>query len=119
MNLIKWFEIPAKDFNRAVKFYNTIFDIELKKFEWETEKMAFFPEETNIGGAVSEAKDFNPSTDGVVVYFDGTDNLDKMIQKVIKAGGSILREKTKIDDNKGEFCLMKDTEGNRIGFYSK
>ncbi len=36
--LISFFEIPASDFERAVKFYEAIFDIRLPIMECETEK---------------------------------------------------------------------------------
>lgn len=119
-NLITWFEIPALNINRAVKFYETLFGYELKLCEFETEKMAFFPEtEFNTNGMISVAKDFNPSEDGVIIYFNATHKLDTLITNTIKANGKILKEKCKIEaEGRGYFALIKDTEGNRIGLYS-
>jgi len=119
-NLINWFEIPAIDFHRAVKFYEYVFGYELKLCEMENEKMAFFPEsQFNTCGMISEAKDFNPSADGVIIYFNATDKLDDLIRKTIKTNGKILKEKCKIEaEGRGYFALIEDTEGNRIGFYS-
>jgi len=120
-NLITWFEIPAKDFKRAVNFYEKLLGHKLKIYECETEKMAFFPEK-DFGncGMISQAKGFNPSEDGVVIYFDATDNLDDLILRTKKAGGKILKDKCKIEaEGRGHFALVKDSEGNRIGYYSE
>ena len=38
-NLIAWVEIPAVDFERAVKFYNTILNIKLDPMDFGTEKL--------------------------------------------------------------------------------
>jgi len=120
-NLVTWFEIPALDFKRAVKFYETVFGYDLTVCEYETEKMAFFPEE-KFGncGIISQAEGFLPSENGVVIYFDATDNIGDLISKTTQAGGEILKDKCKIDaEGRGHFALVKDTEGNRIGFYSE
>lgn len=117
--LINWFEIPAVDFERAVKFYSVFLGYKLEVCDWGEEKMAFFPEnECNIGGAVSWAKDFNPSEDGVVIYFNAGTKLDEMLSNLENLGGSIIRGKTKIEaEGRGHFALIKDSEGNRIGLY--
>ena len=120
-NLINWFEIPATDFSRALNFYEKLFGYDLKVCDYETEKMAFFPEkEFGNCGMISQAKGFNPSEDGVVIYFDATNIIDSLINKVTELGGKILKDKCKIDaEGRGHFALIKDSEGNRIGFYSE
>ncbi|MDQ3193672.1 MAG: hypothetical protein M3P82_01605 [Bacteroidota bacterium] len=40
---ISWFTIPATDFKRAVKFYNSIFDFNLSEVKIGAETIAFFP----------------------------------------------------------------------------
>jgi len=68
-NLVAFFEIPAANFDRAVKFYETVLNIKLSVMDCEAEKMAFFPEENEkCPGSISWAKDFNPSKDGVLVF---------------------------------------------------
>lgn len=32
-NLVGWFEIPVNDIDRAIRFYNSIFDITLTQME--------------------------------------------------------------------------------------
>ena len=42
---VNWFEIPATNFERAVKFYSTIFDKELPTTHMNGADMAFFSTE--------------------------------------------------------------------------
>ena len=66
--LVAFFEIPCSNFQRAVKFYESIFGIEMTSFECENEKMAFFPDEDGLApGAISWAEDFQPSQNGVLI----------------------------------------------------
>ena len=112
--LIAWVEIPAKDFKKAVSFYEDVFGIEMSVEENKEEKMAFFP---TGEGAISYAKDFNPSIDGALVSFN-SENLDDTIKKVSANGGKILIPKTKIEsENHGFFATFLDCEGNRVGLY--
>lgn len=113
--LITWVDIPATNFERAVKFYNAILKTELEIFECETEKMACFP---TGEGAISYAKGFNPSQDGTIVNFDMGKELDETIKLVEKLGGKVVIPKTKIEvEGRGYFSNVIDSEGNKIGLY--
>ena len=73
-NAISWFEIPTQDLERAQKFYETIFGIELVPLDVQNLKMRMFPIEeptSGVGGALCYNKDFYKpsSTDGPLVYF--------------------------------------------------
>ena len=117
-NLVAFFEIPAENFGRAVKFYETVLGVQLNvACDCETEKMAFFPE-GGLPGAVSWAKDFRPSKDGVLIHFH-VENMETATLAIEKNGGKIVRPKTKIEaDGWGYFALFIDSEGNRVGLYS-
>ena len=117
--LVSFFEIPATDFGRAVKFYETILGIELPTFECDTEKMAFFPEEDgHPAGSISYAEDFLPSSNGVLVSLR-VENMETTLAKITANGGKVTRHKTKIEaDALGYFSLFLDSEGNRVGLYS-
>jgi predicted enzyme related to lactoylglutathione lyase len=118
-NLVAFFEIPVEDFGQAVKFYETVLGVELDVFDCETEKMAFFPEENGTcPGAISWAKDFRPSKDGVLIHFQ-VENMETTMTAIEKNGGRITRPKTKIEaEGRGYFSLFIDSEGNRLGLYS-
>ena len=118
-NLVAFFEIPAANFDRAVKFYEAVLNIKLSVMDCETEKMAFFPEENGkCSGSISWAKDFNPSKDGVLVSLY-VENMEAAVAIIEKNGGEITCPKTKIEaEGMGYFALFIDSEGNRVGLYS-
>ena len=118
-NLVTFFEIPAENFERAVKFYESVFNIQLSVDCDETEKMAFFSDANgNCEGAISYAKDFRPSKDGVLISLR-VENMEKAISSIEKNGGKIVQPKTKIEaENMGYFATFIDSEGNKVGLYS-
>lgn len=114
-NLISWVEVPAKDFGRAVKFYESVFDLKLNVNDFGEEKMACFP---GGEGAISLAPDFNPAKDGVLVSFNVENKIDEAIKKVELNGGEIVQSKTKIEaEGRDYFALFIDSEGNKAGLY--
>ncbi len=114
-NLIAWVEIPALDFERAIRFYSRVFGLELSALDCGDEKMACFP---GGEGAVSFAKGFRPSPDGVLVSLNTGDDLDGTISRIQENGGNILTGKTKIEaEGRGYFAVFTDCEGNRMGLY--
>lgn len=114
--LISWVEIPTTDFYRAVDFYRQLLKIELKPHDFGSEKMACLP---NNEGAIIQSPGFEPSTQGSIISFTSPDNLNQTLQKAEKAGGTIVKGKTKIEaEGRGYFALLLDTEGNRIGLYA-
>lgn len=122
-NAISWFEIPATDLNRATLFYETIFGITLQAMDMENIRMRLFPLKDNmtgVGGAVVESGGFHkPSlTDGPLIYLNANPDLQKILDKVDSAGGSIMVPKTQISAEYGFMAVIIDTEGNRIGLHS-
>jgi predicted enzyme related to lactoylglutathione lyase len=120
---ISWFEIPATDLERATKFYETILGISLIPMDMPNIKMRMFPVDdpmTGIGGALCDSGGFHkPSaTDGPLVYLNGNPDVQKVLDKVEKAGGKIQVPKTEISPEYGYMAVIIDTEGNRIGLHS-
>jgi predicted enzyme related to lactoylglutathione lyase len=120
VNPVCWFDIYVSDLNRAKKFYETVFDIQLSDFPAEWGKQSGFPfvnEGQNITGALVEKEDFAPQANNTVVYFASDDCLAEEA-RVELAGGKIVQPKMSI----GEFgfvSLITDTEGNTIGLHSR
>lgn len=113
--LIAWVEIPVKDFTRAVKFYENVLGLEFTVADYGVEKMAFFP---SGEGAISEAPDFYPSRDGVLVSLNSGSELDAILDRITEQGGVVVKTKTKIEaENRGYFALFLDSEGNKVGLY--
>lgn len=116
--LIAFFEIPAADFYRAVKFYETIFNLKLSVYECDREKMAFFMENGNCIGSISFAKDFPPSEKGTLLSFN-CESISETQALIESNGGKIIIPKTKIEaEDMGYFSTFRDSEGNTVGLYS-
>ena len=122
-NAISWFEIPATDLDRATKFYETILGVKLNPMDLESIRMRMFPLEDpmkGVGGAVVDSSGFHrPSTtDGPLIYLNGNPDVQKILDKVDSAGGSVMVPKTAISPEYGFMAVIIDTEGNRIGLHS-
>jgi predicted enzyme related to lactoylglutathione lyase len=116
---INWFEIPARDFERAKLFYETVLNIKMI-MPFPEMKYAMFPADMQngeIGGGLIEDKGWEPVNGGVLVYLNGGDDLSVPLSKVEDAGGKILIPKTSIGPN-GFMARFSDTEGNIIAFHS-
>lgn len=116
-NAIHWFEIPALDMDRAVKFYNQVLGYAMAHFTMQNCTMAMFPCETGVGGAICKQDNLEPSPNGSVVYLDCGADLSIALAKVEPAGGKILMPKTAIGEH-GFIAIFLDTEGNRVGLHS-
>ena len=119
-NIAVWFEIPAMKFERAVKFYHDILDINIVEEEMGGLKYGLFPhdDKTSVSGAIINGMDFKPSKDGSIVYLNGGSNLATILSKVEIGGGNIIIPKTHLGDEIGYIAHFIDTEGNRIGIHS-
>ncbi|HAY33501.1 MAG TPA: VOC family protein [Ignavibacteria bacterium] len=114
---INWFEIPVIDFDRAKKFYNEIFDIEMHEEMMGPHQMAFFPGE-GVGGAIVKAEGHKPSLDGALVYLSGGTDLTNIMNRINAAGGKVLQPKTMVTEEIGYIAIFTDTEGNRVALHS-
>lgn len=118
-NLINWFEIPATDFSRAVTFYKAILGFNIKETEMFGTKMGFFPTDgTNVSGAIVQGEEYKPSTDGIVAYLNGGNDLQTVLDKVEPNNGKIIVPKTQISPEMGYFGMFIDTEGNKMAVHS-
>ena len=116
---VNWFEIPATNFDRAVKFYSTIFDRELPITHMNGADMAFFSTEPlDVSGVIISGEGAEPSVKGILLYLNGGDNLDVPLSKVEIAGGTVVLSKTKISDELGFYAIFIDSEGNRLALHS-
>ncbi len=122
-NTMYWVEIPAKNFERAKTFYETIFGIEMAPVPMPRGKYAIFPltmDGQGAGGAIVEGEGYEPSEKGRIVYMDRGEDLSIPLSKVEAAGGKIVLQKSKNGAN-GEFGFIAqfiDTEGNLMGLHS-
>ena len=120
-NAINWFEIPAVDFDRALKFYAEVLQVELEVMpspDGETQ-YANFPYQRDgswVSGGIVKKKGFAPTTTGPILYLNGGEDLSTPLARIEGAGGKITMPKTPIVDMfMAEFI---DTEGNRMRLHS-
>lgn len=119
-NTIHWIEIPTNNIERAATFYNTVLDIDMKVKEAMGMKTAFFPHtaETQTGGCLMQGPNYEPTDKGTIIYLNGGEDLQPALERVAKAGGKIILPKTSLGQN-GFMAHFLDTEGNKMGLYSK
>ena len=121
-NAISWFEIPSDNLDRAQQFYEAIFDIEMIAMDMEHIQMRLFPMQDmmGVGGAICNSGGFHKpsSTDGPLIYMNGSPDLKHILNKVKEASGKILVPKTEISPEYGFMAVFIDCEGNRIGLHS-
>ena len=119
---VGWFEIPTTDMERAIGFYETVFDTKLSRNKMGDLDMAWFPMPEDGAGApgtlIHHKEYYHPSDKGTLVYFSSED-VNNELSRVEEAGGKILNSKTEISPDIGYMALFIDTEGNRIALHSR
>ncbi|MCB9706700.1 MAG: VOC family protein [Myxococcales bacterium] len=114
-----WFEIPAVDLDRARRFYETVTGAELRVQEMGPMTMAIFPyEHPSTSGALLKADGAEPTTSGSVVYLH-VDDIRPALARAEAAGGQTLLPLTALPNDGGVFAQIRDSEGNRVGLYSR
>ncbi|MCJ8152634.1 VOC family protein [Chryseobacterium sp. SSA4.19] len=115
-NPVAYFEVPVIDMQRAVRFYQALFDFRFEKEELDGYDMAFFPfysTEPGITGALVKGDVYRPSKNGVILYFN-TDHIDNTLNKAILLNAKILYPKTINEEYGFIIAEIEDCEGNRI-----
>jgi predicted enzyme related to lactoylglutathione lyase len=99
-NALNWFEIPVNDFDRAKKFYETLYGGEIFEMPFPGGRYGMLPSDmqNGVGGGIVKGEGFEPSDKGTVVYLNGGDDLSTPLAKVEAAGGKVLMPKTSIGE---------------------
>ena len=121
LNPVVWFEIPVTNLERAIEFYNKVFDIEIQLLDLGAPRMGLFPQEEGAPGATGGLMEYDsyvPSHDGTLVYLS-CDDLQNELDRIEEAGGKILRAKSLISPEHGYMGVFEDTEGNRVALHSR
>ncbi len=118
-NVAVWFEIPAANFERAVGFYEKVFDTKLLRDKFDSSDLAVFPKEgSGNSGCVMKADGYKPAREGSIVYLSAGKDLAGPLARAAASGGSVAIPKTQLPDGLGYFAQFIDTEGNRVGLHS-
>ena len=118
-SVINWFDIPAIDLERAIKFYETTLGIKLIAENMLGAQMAIFPAQPGEAtGALMAREGVTPGTTGPTIYLKAGDDLSVALARVEKAGGKVIFPKTFIKEGVGYFAMLIDSEGNSVGLHS-
>lgn len=119
---INWFEIPVADFDRAKKFYETIFAYQMPENQMGPARMGFLLydfQNGGRGGAIVHNPGFYlPSANGTLVYLNCDPDLQVVADRVEAAGGKLVKPKSLVAENLGYWALIEDSEGNRVALHS-
>jgi predicted enzyme related to lactoylglutathione lyase len=119
-NALNWFEIPVRDLDRAVDFYQQVLGVELKREIFGGAPLAIFPFNEGsgeVGGALVFDPKRAPSRDGALLYLNAGGKLDAMLDRVARARGEVVLPKTEIGPH-GQIGVIRDSEGNLIGLHA-
>lgn len=115
---LTWFEIPATDLDRAVRFYETVLAVTLKRATMGPSQMAMFPYDKPAGGGcVTAEPGLQPSAVGVAIFLNAAPSLNAALSRVQAAGGEVVVPRTELPPGLGAFAKVRDTEGNLVGLH--
>lgn len=119
-NFPVWFEIPAEDFDRAVRFYEQVFGVQLNRQDMGGAQLGVFPYRSAGGttGCVYAGAELKPGGQGPLVYLNADPELDAVLERVWSAGGRIVTPRTALPPGMGYFASFIDSEGNRVGVHA-
>jgi hypothetical protein len=94
MSKVIWFEIPADDPERAIKFYEDVFGWTIEKWDGPFDYWLITTgpdEEPGINGAIMTKEMGDMVRDTI-----GVDSYDDFAKKIVKKGGTKMSEKMEI-----------------------
>jgi predicted enzyme related to lactoylglutathione lyase len=118
MSMVSIVEIPVENFPRARDFYQATLQLSVEEVAMGETLMGLLPGEGDVSVALVKGEGYQPTALGSVVYFQAGADLQPVLDRVVRAGGTVLVPKTEISPEMGYFAQFTDTEGNRLGLHS-
>ena len=113
--VLNWVEIPAADFDRAVRFYGAVLGREVPVGEFMGVPHGFLQDDQGErGGAVIPGE---PVSGGPLIYLNAAPDLAAAVARVETAGGRVVQPTTPIGEQ-GAIAIIADSEGNRVGLHA-
>ena len=121
-NAINWFELPTRDMDRAVRFYEATLAIALRREVFGDQPHAVFPSKCppgghSVAGALVSAPHLTPGAAGAIVYLDCKDGVAAALARAQAAGGKVVQPHTSVGEH-GYIAVVDDLEGNRVGLHA-
>ena len=105
-------DIPVSDLEAATTFYSSLFGWQIAEMPgFEGYPMWQAPNKISGGGLAPREDGFTAPRSYVEV-----DSIDETLAKVVELGGTVVMERTPIDDTSA-FAVFRDSDGNDIGLY--
>jgi predicted enzyme related to lactoylglutathione lyase len=114
MNRVIYFEMPVENFDRAIKFYETVFNWKVTKEDRPSGP--YYGVKTGDSSKLGINGSFFKKEAGwtQVSNVISVQDIDAVIQNIQKLGGEIVFPKTVIN-GVGYLAYFKDPEGNTFG----
>ena len=116
---IVWYDIPATDLDRAIRFYSAVLGAPVVKEEDSEIPLGWLP--TADGGRMGclcVVDGFKPSPDGVMIYLSVSGRLKAAVDAVRANGGQVQKDVHPIGPY-GFRAEILDSEGNCIALHSE
>jgi len=110
---IDYLELPANDLAKVKLFYQQVF--QWKFTDYGPEYSAFSTEKLDGGFNLSKKSSTTVNGGALIVFYD--ENLAKLEQKIIQAGGTIIKEKFSFPG--GARFHFTDPCGNELAVWSE
>jgi uncharacterized protein len=113
-----WFELPARDLDRAFAFYHTVLDGHVRMGTFSGGPLILFdvPFSTGaaVGGSVVVRAGFEPRDNGAMLYLNAFGTLQAAVERVAGVGGQVLVPHMDLGAF-GTAAIILDSEGDRVG----
>ena len=117
---ITWFEIPARNLDRAQAFYESLLGQPLRRESMGGATLALFPGTDGGASGCLQAGPMaaEPTTQGTLVYLDTGAPMAGVLARVPALGGQVATPCTALPPGMGFYAHILDTEGNRVGLHA-
>lgn len=118
--MVKFLEIPTRDFDRAATFYKAVFDMDIFVTEMLGYKLGFLRKGSeDMWVALVNGSDYTPAAEGVLAYLNAGSEIQTTLNKVQQHNGTVLTPKMLVNEDIGYIGIFIDTEGNKIGVHAE
>jgi predicted enzyme related to lactoylglutathione lyase len=116
---IVWYDIPALDLDRAIRFYSAVLGAPVKKEAVDGVPLGWLPTpDGEFMGCLCVVAGFRPSADGVMIYLSVNGRLHDAVAAVRTHGGTVQSDIHSIGAY-GVRAEVLDSEGNCIALHSE
>ena len=115
-NRVVWFDLPASDVERAMRFYSAVLSVDVKE---QFPGVGVIPaDHGSVSGCIFKSEEVQPSDQGALLYFNVNGRLAEAVAAVEKNGGRVVEPAQPIGEF-GHRAVVIDSEGNRVALHSE